>query len=170
MSKFITRVSKDSFGSWLLFDTLPVELPSTEWLWSQNESEVYAGFEAYTPETHLFMGAFGAYLADLDPDEPDIDLLEEEDVPEIDAFLRSELSKQETITKWMTSELNDKPWGKGLVTAYIAIDEEGREIQHVATRARLRGTRFVIQTSFDVEHKDQTLIFMQMLGSVLAAC
>lgn len=170
MVKFITRVDENSFEQWLLFETLPVVLPPTDWLWSQNESQVYAGLEAYAPDTHLFMGAFGAYLADLDPDEPDIDLLSEEDIPEIDAFLKSELSKQEEITKWMASQLNVKPWGKGLVTAYIALDEEGREIQHIATRTKLKGTRFVIQTSFDVEHKDETLVFMQILGSALAAC
>lgn len=172
MGQLIKRLDEHGYGNWLLFDLLPVSIPSnTEWLWAENEYEGYAGFEAVTQGEHLFMGAFGAFLAEFDPDEPDVEDLEENDVLGVDAFLKQEISKQMEIAQWMSSQLNIKPWGKGLATAYIAIDEHGRRIQHVAMRAKLKGTRFVLQSSFDVEHKDQTSgPFMQILGSVLAAC
>lgn len=172
MGESIKRLDEHGYSNWLLFDLLPVSLPSdTGWLWAENEYEGYAGFDAYIQGEHLFMGAFGAYLAEFDPDEPDIEELEEDNVPGVDAFLKREISKQMEITQWMASQLNIKPWGKGLATAYIAIDEHGRQIQHVAMRARLKGTRFILQSSFDVEHKDRTSgPFMQILGSVLAAC
>ena len=172
MSQSIKRLDEHGYGEWLLFDLLPVSIPSSPgWLWAQNEYEGYAGFVAFTQREDLFMGAFGAYQAEFDPDEPDIDDLGEDKVPAVDAFLKREISKQMEVTQWMSSHLNIKPWGKGLATAYIAIDEHRRQIQYVAMRARLKGTRFVLLSSFDVEHKDQTCgPFMQILGSVLVTC
>jgi len=93
-----------------------------------------------------------------DPSEPDISRFEEADAAPFDRTLEEAIralmaSDGREMIKWMASELNQTPLGKGLMTAYIAHDQ-GRDRQYFDLRLRIRQSNAVIGGCFDIARKD----------------
>ena len=84
-----------------------------------------------------------------DLSEPDISLLDESDVAEVDAMLREAVESEMQVVRWMKSHLNSSEKSKTLVTAYIA-ELDGKMVQHIAARTSNNGKKYVVVGSFDV--------------------
>ena len=94
-----------------------------------------------------------------DSDEPDISMYEDSRIPELDRFLESQIRSLmahdgRKMIRWMSSHLNRRPYGKALLTAYIARDR-GRDRQYFDARIRVRQRNVVIAGCFDVSRADQ---------------
>ena len=92
-----------------------------------------------------------------DPTEPDISVLTRADVPSIDQFLQKGIAQslkenEIELVKWMSSQLNETDSNKGLVTAYITLDQ-GKERQFIVLRLSIKGHKVVVMGCFDVEQR-----------------
>jgi len=94
-----------------------------------------------------------------DPDEPDISTCEDTIITKLDRFLESEVRSLmardgREMVRWMSSHLNHRPFGKALMTAYVARDH-GRERQYIDVRLRVRNRNVVIGGCFDVSRAEE---------------
>jgi hypothetical protein len=82
-----------------------------------------------------------------DPTEPDISDLIAADVPELDqrleAGIRDQFETQSTtLTRWMSSRLNEDRGQRALLTAYI-ITDSGKDRQMMAVRMKIHGRKMI---------------------------
>ncbi len=116
--------------------------------------------EGYLAEDGNLQELANLLVADVsaDPTEPDISLLQPEDVDALDRRLEAEIRRVfahdgRTMTKWMSSHLNVLASGKGVTTAYIARDQ-GRERQYLDIRISVGGRKVIVGGCFDIARKD----------------
>lgn len=88
-----------------------------------------------------------------EPEEPDVQELQDSDVQRIDDALRAEISAQLNVTKWQKSQLNEAGDMKGLVTMCI-VEDEGVSWQYIASRINRFGRKWVQIGMFDITKAD----------------
>ena len=152
-------------GLFSILGLVAVRLDESHWWQSEDidrEGAQGAIFRAYKPEVaeqgELEVASITVVDVTDDPTEPDIDTLKQADIPALDSFLRHAISEQflgdgRQMTRWMSSQLNESNELKGLVTAYIAM-EEGKERQFIALRIKVKNRKLVAVGIFDVAEKD----------------
>ena len=106
-------------------------------------------FYAYEDPPTVSVASISVVDISGDDSEPDISLIQSNDVPAIDMILKSSISKQMNVIRWMSSHLNEANGHKGLVTAYITASQNA-EWQYIAIRTNHFGRRYVIVGMFDV--------------------
>jgi len=94
-----------------------------------------------------------------DADEPDLAHLAPERVGDLDKALEAGIRKGmandgRRMTRWMSSQLNETPNLRGLVTAYVA-EDQGRERQYVDVRISVRDRKMVVAGCFDVKRANE---------------
>ena len=101
------------------------------------------------------------WVADVskDPTEQNIADLTVRSAEEFDKFLESDVrsgieGSGRRLTEWMSSQLNETPYGKVLVTAYVA-EVDGRNLQQIDMRLSIRGRKVVIGGSFEIERASE---------------
>jgi hypothetical protein len=121
-----------------------------------------AAFHAWAPEDAkeggLAIASITVVDASNDPTEPDVSVLEQDDVPRVDGILQKDLgallvANGMELIFWMSSQLNQSDGFKGLVTVYIASDQ-GKQRQSIALRIKAKNRKIVVIGDFDIEKKE----------------
>jgi len=119
-------------------------------------------FQAYEPEDSedemLDVASIMVVDATNDSTELDISVVKQDNISSVDEFLREGIQAQlktegAEIIQWMSSQLNQSETLKGLLTAYI-IKEQGRNLQVIALRVKIKGRKIVIIGNFDIAKKE----------------
>ena len=148
-----------------VLDLVAFRLPNQYW-WQGEDigDEKYRGsyFGAFeqdqTKEGGIAVATITVVDATKDATEPDVSALDQADVQAIDDMLhhhtKSQLPMQGMeLVRWMSSSLNQSESMKGLVTAYIA-QQDDREWQNIVLRFNAKGRKVVVIGAFDIAKKD----------------
>ena len=93
-----------------------------------------------------------------DPSELDVSELGLSDISSVDELLYKGIQEGLAadgmkLTHWMGSQLNQASTLKGLLTAYIVLDQ-GKERQFISLRLKSKGRKILIVGVFDIEGKE----------------
>lgn len=159
-----TRVGEGRFD---VLGLIRIVVPGPWWWQADDLNEPHAQGacfrcfeEGYVADDGNLQEIANLLVADVsaDPTEPDISLLQPEDVEALDRRLEAEIRCMfardgRVMTKWMSSHLNVLASGKGLTTAYVAWDQS-RERQYFDLRISVGGRKVFIGGCFDIARKD----------------
>jgi hypothetical protein len=153
--------NSDLFNSsqsiFLVLDRVYIKLfHDYSWYSEDIEEDSVRGSIFYAYEEQPTLSVASITVADVSSDtaEPDISGIKPEYVDVVDALLKSEISRQFNVTRWMSSQLNVFNSLKVLVTAYITTDKE-KQWQYIALRLSNNNQKFVIIGSFDIAKADE---------------
>lgn len=135
-----------------VLDTIAVQLfPGYLWHTSDinEKTSVGACFDAYEDPPVYSVASIAIVDVTADPNEPDASVISSQDVAGIDALLKSAISQQFEIKRWMSTVLNEGSQGNALVTAYIAHNDD-KDWQYYAARMKRNSRKYVIVGMFEV--------------------
>jgi hypothetical protein len=172
-----TTRDKTTLTDELRFEVLglvSIGLPGPWWWHTEDINDpgaVGAIFRCYEKGNEAELGYLLVADVSQDSDEPDISMYEDSRILKLDSFLESGIRgvmahDGREMIRWMSSQLNHGPFGRALVTAYIARDQ-GRERQYMDIRFRTRQRNIVVAGCFDVNRADNLAkpIFSAMNGA-----
>jgi TPR repeat protein len=162
-----TKLIDSSRGLFSVIDSFYITIPQglgCRWNNEDIEEGSCSGaiFRAYHPDKDGNIGLDSAYImlvdASNDDTEPDVIGMEQIDVPNLDSSLRRDISEQlkndgMTMSKWMSSQLDEMVFPKVLITAYIA-EDNGLQRQFIAVRFQIGFKKVVAIGNFDIARAD----------------
>ena len=153
-------------GIFSVLDIITLHLSRAFWWVSKDiDEELVQGavFHCYDEEATqaggLDLGFILVVDATLDASEPNIPLINPEDMTELDKFLHQDIKSGldtdgMTLIEWIPSNLNQGEYYKELTTTYIVLDQ-GKKRQFFAQRFSVKGRKMVVIGAFDIAKKDE---------------
>jgi len=128
----------------------------------QGDGYIGASFSLYNEEK-TEIGYIQLADASNDPEEPDINQVNESNFNDVDRLLRELLDKVIDIKEWMSPSLVEVGGKKSLMTTYITKRDE-KDWQNIVLRMSINTKKIVVAGVFDIAHKDEaaSIIFHSM--------